>query len=201
MRRVVAARERVLGPEHAETLGSLANLGTALIDNGRAAEAEAVLTRAWRGLRNTLGDAHNNTLIVNNQLVGLIAQQGWPQRSHATLAELVASARAAVERSDVSAGELNNLAYLFMHVEPASLRDPQAALTLATRACESERAGSGQRLWMYLDTLASACASAGMRAEALAAQREAVQRIPPSGEPYRGEMEQRLADYQRAAGQ
>jgi serine/threonine protein kinase len=198
MRRVVAGRERVLGREHNETLSALANLGTILHQNNKTIEAEAAFTSAWQGLRKVLGDTHTTTLIVNNQLVGVISAQSWPPRSRETVVALIESARQAVQRSDVSANELNNLAYLFMQAQPAELRDHQAALMLAARACEAERARNGASLWMYLDTLASAQFHAGAPADAQASQREAIGLIPPAGEQYRGEMEQRLRDYELA---
>src|SRR5690606_6091944 len=118
-------------------------------------------------------------------------------------ARLLDTLRRAAAHSDAAAERLNACAWLLLTVEPESLRDDAAALTLARRACDKERtagrAGAhGPSLWEYLDTLALALFRTGSPAEAAAAQREAISLIPASGEAYRGEMEGRLGEYEAA---
>jgi tetratricopeptide (TPR) repeat protein len=198
LRRVIEARERVLGPEHADTLGTYGNLGIILQRAGRLAEAEEALTTCWQGLCATLSPTHHTTLIVANHLVGAIDAQDWPEKSQPTVKAMIEAGRQAVQRTDVTANELNDLAWLLMHAKPESLRDFPTALTLARRACEAERSRKGPSLWSYLDTLASAQFQQGQTAEALAIQREALSLLPDTGEQYRGEMEARLRKYEQA---
>ena len=62
-----------------------------------------------------------------------------------------------------------------------------------------ERAAGGSNLWMFLDTLASAQHLKGRSAEALNSQREALRLLPPKGEQFRGEMEERIRLYEKAS--
>ncbi len=199
LRRVIQARERVLGSEHADTLSSFANLGLILQQMGRLEEAEAAFTTSWNGLCKSVGAAHHTTLVVANHLVGLIDAQGWPDRSQTTVESMIEAGHKAVERTEVTADELNNHAWLLLHAKPEDLRDYATALSLARRACEAERTRKGPSLWVYLDTLASAQFQQGQRAEAIATQREAISLISSTGEQYRREMEDRLREYERAA--
>lgn len=199
MRRVVESRERVLGPQHADTLGARSNLGTILLQAGKVAEAEASLVAAWQGLQATLGGTHRTTLAVANQLVSLISDQKWPSHTHELVEAMIAAARGMEQRSDATPEELNNLAWLLLHAEPVEMRDHVTALGMATRACQLERTRNGSGLWMYLDTLASAQFASGAQVDAAVSQREAIRLIPPHGETYRGEMEQRLREYESAA--
>ena len=199
MRRVVEARGRVLGEQHMETLSALANLGLILSREGKLLEAETAYSTAWRGLRSELGETHPTTIIALNQLASVLEAQGWPERARGIVAELIESARDAAKRVDIPTSAFNDLAWLFMNIEPAELRDLHTALLLASRACDSERTQGGQSLWMYLDTLASAQFQTGSPAKALQTQREALQLLPASGEAHRAEMEQRLRQYEAAA--
>ncbi|HRP61988.1 MAG TPA: serine/threonine-protein kinase [Phycisphaerales bacterium] len=200
MRRVVATRIRVLGEGHADTLIAQANLGMILRDAGQVENAERALLDAWAGMRTALGEAHPTTLRVLGFAVDLLEQQGWPNRSIDAANAIKQAALAIFETPDVPANELNSIAYHIMRIEPAHLRDYQLAHLLAMRACEAERMGGGQDLWMYLDTLASAQHAIGLHAEALSSQQEALRLVPASGERYRGEMEERAQAYASAAG-
>ncbi|EED14425.1 kinesin light chain, putative [Talaromyces stipitatus ATCC 10500] len=57
-RRALEARERVLGPEHPDTLTSVSNLGLVLYRQGKYEEAEAMHRRALEALERVLGHAH-----------------------------------------------------------------------------------------------------------------------------------------------
>jgi hypothetical protein len=138
-------------------------------------------------------------LTVANYLAGTIDGQDWPDRSQSTVRAMVDAGRQAVQRTDVTANELNDLAWLLMHAKPDALRDFPTALKLALRATELERSRNGPSLWSYLDTLASAQFEQGLRDEAVASQREAISLISETGAQYRGEMEDRLRRYEQAA--
>ena len=61
-KRVVADRERVLGPDHLDTLTARNNLGAAYQETGKTAAAELACEQAWAGLERVLGPRHPDTL-------------------------------------------------------------------------------------------------------------------------------------------
>ena len=203
IKRVVEGRTRTYGENHIETLSALANLGIIHNKQGKSVEAEANLASAWNGLRTTLGDGHPTTLLVLAELTATLDSQGWPARTQSIVQQIVGSARA-LARADLPASNLNDLAWTLLHIKPVEQSDIETALSIATRACDKERAAglsgqAGPNLWMFLDTLATAQHLSGAPASALASQREAMRLIPASGEQYRAEMEQRANDYELAA--
>ncbi len=73
-RRALASRERVMGPDHLDTLVSLNNLAECLGELGDAAGALPLHRRALEGKERVLGRAHPNTLTsVNNLAACLLA--------------------------------------------------------------------------------------------------------------------------------
>lgn len=199
MRRVVDGRTRVLGEDHGETLSAVANLGMIFLAAGKISEAEAAYSKAWYGMKKVLGPGHPKTLTVLSQLATILEMQGWPPRSQPVVQGVIEGAQAALLRADLPPDDLNNMAWWLLHVEPPAARDPQTALSVATRACSHARDIGSASLWMYLDTLATAQHLNGRSADALASQREALRLMPPEGEKYRGEMEERAREYEQAA--
>jgi tetratricopeptide (TPR) repeat protein len=76
LRRVLEARKRTLGADHADTLTSAMNLGMALHDQGRLAEAEPLLRPALEARERTLGAHHADTLMSVCKLGMLLKAQG-----------------------------------------------------------------------------------------------------------------------------
>jgi eukaryotic-like serine/threonine-protein kinase len=198
-RRMLEARTRVLGANHPDTVRTLGNLGWALKRMGRIAEAEQTLVKAWDQARTVLGESHPDTLTMALNLTGLYEAQGWPEAMRDNIAGLVATLRTIAARNEATTEELNSCAWILLTVQPESLRDAGAALRAASRACEKERAMGGKELWQYLDTLALAQFRTGAPATAAESQREAISRLPAEGENYRGEMNERLKQYETAA--
>jgi hypothetical protein len=60
--RALKAREKVLGPEHPDTLASANNLGRVLQRQGKHEEAEAMHLRALNAQEKVLGPEHPDTL-------------------------------------------------------------------------------------------------------------------------------------------
>ena len=56
------ARERTLGKEHPDALGSVSNLASVLRDQGKCEAAEEMNRRALDGCEKALGKEHPNTL-------------------------------------------------------------------------------------------------------------------------------------------
>jgi len=61
-RRALDSQERVLGPEHPDTLGSVNNLAQCLDTLGRPVEAEALHRRALKPLIGRVGPEHPGVL-------------------------------------------------------------------------------------------------------------------------------------------
>jgi hypothetical protein len=96
-----------------------------------------------------------------------------------------------VDQTD--SGALNDTAWDLLTFEYEELRDSRRALPLAERACLLEEANNGDRLWMYLDTLALAQHMTGDTAAAIETQKRAISLMPENADP---EMATRLANYE-----
>jgi tetratricopeptide (TPR) repeat protein len=75
-RRSLESREKVLGPEHPDTLSSVNNLGNLLSDKGEYHEAEALLRRALESCEKILGPEHPGTLSTANNLGTTLFEKG-----------------------------------------------------------------------------------------------------------------------------
>ncbi|KAJ5888167.1 FabD/lysophospholipase-like protein [Penicillium taxi] len=80
---VLEYRERVLGPEHPDTLTSVSNLGSVLDSQGRYEEAEAMHQRALEGREKVLGPEHPDTLTSVNNLGLVLKSQGRYEEAEA----------------------------------------------------------------------------------------------------------------------
>ncbi|CBF80763.1 hypothetical protein AN8541.2 [Aspergillus nidulans FGSC A4] len=67
-RQALRGREKVLGPEHPNTLVSVSQLGSVLAGQGKYEEAEAMHRQALQGYKKVLGPEHPNTLISMQNL-------------------------------------------------------------------------------------------------------------------------------------
>jgi Tfp pilus assembly protein PilF len=72
----VEAYEKVLGPEHPDTLTSVNNLGIVLSGQGKYEEAEAMFRRGLEGREKVLGPEHPDTLGSVNNLASVLSRQG-----------------------------------------------------------------------------------------------------------------------------
>jgi tetratricopeptide (TPR) repeat protein len=75
-RRALEGRERVLGPEHPQTLTSVNNLAGLLESKGDLAAAEPMYRRALEAQERVLGPEHPQTLSSVNNLAGLLYRKG-----------------------------------------------------------------------------------------------------------------------------
>ena len=85
IKRALEARERVLGKEHPDTLGSVNNLAALYHDQGRYGEAEPLYKRALEASERVLGKEHPDTLTQREQSGGAVstprAAMARPSRS------------------------------------------------------------------------------------------------------------------------
>ncbi|KAI9923368.1 hypothetical protein MW887_009938 [Aspergillus wentii] len=77
-------KEKVVGPEHPNTLASVNNLGSVLERQGRYEEAEAMHRRALEGYKKVLGPEHPSTLTSVSNLSSVLSRQGKYEEAEAT---------------------------------------------------------------------------------------------------------------------
>ncbi|RPA91598.1 hypothetical protein L873DRAFT_1713537 [Choiromyces venosus 120613-1] len=75
-RRALESTEKVLGPDHPETLASVNNLASVLQDLGRYAESETMHRRALESTEKVLGPDHPETLAIVNNLALVLRDLG-----------------------------------------------------------------------------------------------------------------------------
>jgi len=76
-------RQRVLGPEHPGTLVTAMNLASALVQQGKYAEAETLYSDVLEAQQRVLGSEHPNTLMTANNLAALSARRAQAMGKHA----------------------------------------------------------------------------------------------------------------------
>jgi len=154
-RRALEALERVLGPEHPDTLTSVSNLAFLLARKGHYGAAEPLYRRALEARERVLGPEHPGTLTSVNNLAGLLESQG----DYAAAEPLSRRALEACERvlgpeHPDTLGSVNNLAGLL-----ESQGDYAAAEPLFGRALEALERVLGPE---HPDTLGSVNNLAGL---------------------------------------
>jgi Tfp pilus assembly protein PilF len=122
-RRALEASERVLGPEHPNTLSSVNNLAGLMESKGEYAEAEALYRRALEARERVLGLEHPDTLTSVNDLAGLLASKGDCAAAETEYLK-------AVDRSPSNAMVLGNYAFFLQNAR----RDSAGARDLFLRA-------------------------------------------------------------------
>ena len=147
-RRALDVRERKLGPEHPNTLGTMGNLAMLLCAKGDYRAAEPLYQRALDALERVLGPEHPVTLTSVNSLAALLVQKG----DYGTAEPLLRQALTAQERvlgreHPDTLGRLSNLAAL-LHAK----RDYGAAEPLYRRALDASERVLGRE---HPDTLTS----------------------------------------------
>ncbi|CUS09276.1 unnamed protein product [Tuber aestivum] len=75
-RRVLEGREKILGPDHPNTLTSVNNLAIVLKSQGKYDESEAMNRRALEGCEKILGPDHPDTLISIINFASVLQSQG-----------------------------------------------------------------------------------------------------------------------------
>jgi tetratricopeptide (TPR) repeat protein len=83
VRMSIKAREKVLGPEHPDTLTSVSDLGSVLERQGKYEEAEAMHRRALKTRENVLGPEHPDTLTSVSELGSVLERQGKYEEAEA----------------------------------------------------------------------------------------------------------------------
>jgi len=79
--------ERLLGPDHPNTIGASTTLASALDNAGRSSEAEPLAREALASARRILGDAHEVTLISMSNLGVVLMSMGQTQEAEGCFRE------------------------------------------------------------------------------------------------------------------
>src|SRR5437764_1434350 len=82
-RRALEGYEKVLGPEHPDTLTSVSKLGSVLESQGKYEKAEVIHRRALEGYEKVLGPEHPHTLASVNNLGWMLESQGKYEEAEA----------------------------------------------------------------------------------------------------------------------
>ncbi|CUS06611.1 unnamed protein product [Tuber aestivum] len=77
-RRALEGREKILGPDHPDTLTSVNNLAGVLQSQGKYDESEEMHRRALEGREKILGPDHPNTLSSVKNLATVVRLQAGP---------------------------------------------------------------------------------------------------------------------------
>jgi tetratricopeptide (TPR) repeat protein len=130
----LAMCERVLGPEHPNTLTSLNNLAALYRSQGKYEQAEPLYQRALAGRQRVLGPEHPNTLNIVNNLANLYQNQGkYEQAEPLYQRALTTYERVLGPEHPDTAQCLNNLAELYRNQGKYEQAEPLYQRALATR--------------------------------------------------------------------
>ena len=163
---LVADFERVLGPDHPNTMGSRNNLAAAYRAAGRAAEAIPLHEQTLAAYERVLGPDHPDTLSSRNNLAGAY----WAAGRAAEAIPLFEQTLAAFERvlgpdHPDTLRSRNNLAYTYVEAGRAAEAIPLHEQTLAAR--ERVLGPDHPSTLHSRDNLAAAYRAAGRTAEAI----------------------------------
>jgi tetratricopeptide (TPR) repeat protein len=112
-REVLQVRERVLGPDHPDTIVSMANLGRVLVNDGHAREAEDLYIRVVEKRRSVLGPEHPDTVKAMADLGdALLRQKKYSQAEKVIREALGIGKRVLAAKGPLMACMLYNLAAL-----------------------------------------------------------------------------------------
>ncbi len=141
----VEIRTRLLGAEHAETLGSMNSLALIYQAQGRYAEAEPLCLTTWELRRRVLGEEHVDTFGSQNNLAALYKEQGrYAEAEPLYLRALEIETRVLGEEHANTLSCMNNLALLYTEQGRYTEAEPlqRKGLELRTRALGEEHPGT-----------------------------------------------------------
>jgi tetratricopeptide (TPR) repeat protein len=135
-REVLAARERLLGPAHADTLLTANNLAWLFLKRGRPDEAAPLAERARDGAAKASGDDDRMSMLYANTLGLVLAAQGrYDEAERLHTANLVRRRRVLGEGHPDTLASMSNLARVY-----AAQGRRDEAITLWDQVVETRRA-------------------------------------------------------------
>ena len=171
-REALRIRQKVLGPEHRDTAGSLNNLAALYDDMGEYAEAEPLFQEALRIDQKVLGPEHPNTARSLNNLALLYEEMGEYAKAEPLFQETVRIRRKIFGREHPNTAiSLNNLATLYLTTGEYAKAEPllQEALRIRQKVLGPEHPDTA----LSLENLAILYFELGRSDEATALARQA----------------------------
>ena len=109
--RSLEIRQRVLGPEHPDTVASMVSLAVVLADEGRSADAEKLYRDALDIQRRALGPENRNTLNSMSNLASTLSDEGHSAEAEKILRETLGIQRRVLGPQDLDTlNSMSNLA-------------------------------------------------------------------------------------------
>jgi len=170
-RAVLKLEEKVLGPEHPNTLTSRNNLAMVLYAEGKYANAEAEDRAVVKLREKVLGLEHPNTLLTRNNLALALDEEGKYAEAEAENRQVIKLEEKVLgpEHPDTLRTR-NNLAWILATCSDAKIRNGSEAVQLAMNVCEM----SHWKNSTYIAVLAAAEAEAGLFDAAVKHQQQAI---------------------------
>jgi tetratricopeptide (TPR) repeat protein len=113
-KQVLEGQRARLGPDHRDTLGTMANLALVYHHLGRYDEAELLFKQALKGLRTKVGSDHRDTLRTMNNLASLYHARGRYDEAEPLFREALTGARRKLGLSHPDTQNyINNLSDLY----------------------------------------------------------------------------------------
>jgi tetratricopeptide (TPR) repeat protein len=105
MRSIVDRQDRVLGPDHPESLGNLHDLSILYLNTGRPNDAMEMLARVVAGAERSLGPEHRNTLKARFLLAQAFVMKGDIAGARTLAAQLLAQQRQSLGENNVDVAD------------------------------------------------------------------------------------------------
>jgi eukaryotic-like serine/threonine-protein kinase len=164
-------RQRVLGPEHPDTLTSMNDLATDLDDSGHYAEAEKLEREALDISRRVLGPEHPDTLMLMSNLANTLWQEGhYPEAEKLNRETLGIQRRVLGPEHPATLRSMNNLATDLDDSDPEAEKLFRETLDIKRRVLGPEHPDT----LLAMSNLAYVLADKGRYAEAEKLHRETV---------------------------
>ena len=164
-------RQRVLGPEHPDTLTSMNDLATDLDDSGHYAEAEKLERKALDISRRVLGSEHPDTLMLMSNLANTLWQEGhYPEAERLNRETLGIQRRVLGPEHPNTLRSMNNLATDLDDSDPEAEMLFRETLGIKRRVLGPEHPDT----LLAMSNLAYVLADVGRSAEAEKLDRETV---------------------------
>jgi tetratricopeptide (TPR) repeat protein len=186
---------RALGEGHPHTLLYASNLANVYVHQQRHDEAEALLMSAIPVSRRALGLAHERTTAMIERLMTLYADQGRQEEARPWVVQAIEARKRRCDSAPSNPSVLNDYAWMLLTCEPQDVQAPAEALAVSLKS----NVLTDYQNPMLVDTLALAYFRTGDVQKAIEYGRQAVSLLP-DGHEDRAELEERLAEYEQAAG-